>query len=206
MPLRIPLPLALVQLLTSAPCDLPCRSSTSLCTRGSRAGALAQRRSWTGPRIWRSTRACVPCLRGPDRLRPELHSCGTRVASTPWSRFAPRDTPVPLDMSIRCVCTLAQVEFRFGGEGEPVGPWAHRLVDEFYGEDVDEGDAEMNAVGAGGGGTFSFGAPQGDASIGLGPPPLSTPPAAPHAGPIGRGSAAAILPAWMTGGAAASMR
>lgn len=108
---------------------------------------------------------------------------------------------------MRCVHAPAQVEFRFGGEGEPVGPWAHRLVDEFYGEDVDEGDAEMNALGAaGGGGTFSFGAPQGDASIGFGPPPLSTPAAAPLAGPVGRGSAAAVLPAWMTGGAAASMR
>ena len=116
---------------------------------------------------------------------------------------------MPLAVSRRRV-RAAQVEFRFGGDGEPVGPWAHRLVDEFYGEDVDEGDAEMNALGAAegaaGGGGVSFGAPQGDASIGFGPPPTASPPAATLApGPVGRGSAAAVLPAWMTGGAPASM-
>lgn len=88
----------------------------------------------------------------------------------------------------------AQLAFRFSGQDEPLGPWAHALVDEFYGEDSDMADEDEAAgAAAAAGGAFSFGAPfpAAEASVGGGG-------AGPGPGVVGRGSVAAVLPAWMT--------
>ena len=108
------------------------------------------------------------------------------------------------------VPSLSQLEYRFGAD-EPVGPWAHRLVDEFYGEDAeggDDGDMSMAAPVGGGVPGFGFGtAPPGSPGIavdassgasmawsGIGP---SSGLNSSLSGGVGRGSPAAVLPAWM---------